>query len=284
MRSEPRLRLRPVATDRRARLAAVGTRPTLDDLQRRHREALKAIDHLLEVEQRKGKGITRAERHLRELRDDREDARKRGDTARAAILDEQAADVFERIAARRDDRHETRERITELERKAAVAEARIEKRRGRKLDTIDCLDGAAMPRGHKLVILDCREAGYGGSVSSADRTPANCDRCSDKSSQAELWAMAQNGTGAPANPPASFCSTCGGTHEYVNDGTAYPSEPKGKRGPWWWLGLDLTLGDEFLQVAGRLGYRVRRPYMPREPWHLNFVGDPTPVLTRRGRV
>lgn len=265
--------------------------PSLADLKRRHAAALKLIAELQARDDRKAAGIEAAEKHLREIRDDREHVAERiaagaarpGDLALERELDDEARDVFDKIAARHDERHDLHERLTDLERKANIAEARIEKRRGRKLDTIDCLDGCAMPRGHKIALLDARENGWGGRVNSGDRTPANCDHCSNKLSQAELWAAFQNGTGAPANPPASLCSTCGGTHEYVNDGTAYPGEPKGKRGPWWWMGVDASDGDELVAVLTRLGYRVRRPY-PAEPWHVNFVGDPTPVLRERGRI
>lgn len=193
--------------------------------------------------------------------------------------------MADRIEGKRDKRDKAEKQRKELLKRASKLkkfigrlEAGIAKIR-KERDLLDqkghCLDGASMPLALKLVLLDARANGWDGVVNSADRTQAHCDDCSDKSSQAELYQAYLNGTGAPANPPGT------GTHEYVDDGTAY-----GNRGASlapWQLGLDVSYGDQLLSVLAKLGYKARRPY-GHEPWHFNFTENPRERLIQRGRI
>lgn len=260
-----------------------GVPETLEALYRHHRATMEAIDRQLAEAERKGKGITTAEHHLRDLREAEDEAQRRGDRDRAAEIEELKREVVKKIAARRDERSDARDRITELEKREAIQQHKIEQAKGgARLGSVTCFDGCAVPRGCQLLLLWARGHGsWSGRLNSGDRTAANCDHCSDKSSQPELWAAAQNGTGNPANPPCSYCSTCGGTHERQNDGTAYPSEPRGANGPWWWQGMDLTEAQELINALGAKGIRLRLPYS-NESWHANIVEDPEPAMRRAG--
>jgi hypothetical protein len=128
-------------------------------------------------------------------------------------------------------------------------------------------------------LLDIREHGWDGVINAADRTEAHCDHCGDKSSQAELYNCWQAGNPdcAPANPPGT------GTHEGVNDGTAYPDEPRGSKLEGWQWGLDLSDEEGAAAAFADCGYHARRPY-PNESWHFNLTENPRERLIKRGRV
>lgn len=255
--------------------------PSLADLQAHHRRTLAAIDRKLRESHRKKDGIQAAEKHLRELRDAEDDARQRGDHHRVAELEKLKRETVNKIAGRHDERQDIRDRVGELEQHEAKQRHLIEKAKKVKLDAVACFDGCAVPRGCELLLLWARGHSWSGRLNSGDRTATNCDHCSNKSSQVELWAAAQNGTGAPANPPCSLCSTCGGTHERQNDGTAYPNEPRGAHGPWWWQGMDATEAAELISVLAHAGIHARLPYS-NESWHLNLTEDPEPAMRRAG--
>lgn len=260
-------------------------RSSLAELRANHRRTLAAIEKKLREEDRKTAGIEAAEKHLRQLRDAQDEAQQNGDRPRAEELEKLIRETAAKIAARRDERSEIRERTTELERHEAAQAHRIEQAKHVKLDAVECFDGCAVPRGIQLCLLWARGHGWSGRLSSGDRTAQNCDHCSDKSSQVELWAAspAMGGSGNPANPPCSYCSTCGGTHERQNDGVAYPTQPRGAHGPWWWQGMDATEVDELVAVLATAGVHLRKPYSA-EAWHVNVTADPIEAMNKAGIV
>jgi hypothetical protein len=177
-------------------------------------------------------------------------------------------------------------RISEEDREQAKLEKDIEaakRQRSKLMKKGYCFDGCSVPLVLKLVLLDARAHGWSGTLTSADRTSEFCDACGDKSSQEELYQAYLNGTGAPANPPGT------GSHEYRNGGNggtpAYASLfPVGAKLPAWALGLDVGDGGGLVVVLNRLGYKAHRPYMPREPWHVNLSENPKERLIDRGLV
>lgn len=187
----------------------------------------------------------------------------------------------------KDTRRDLKKRVSKLGKLLAKIQAKIEKWKKvrNRLDHRSCIDGATTWLGLKLVLLDAREnGGWDGVVNAADRT-SHADDCGDKSSQQELYDcwQAGNPSCAPANPPGT------GSHEGVNGGNggtpAYASKFKvGAELPWWAWGLDLSDPEGFIVACDRLGYKVFRPYMPREPWHFNFEENPTDRLIERGRI
>jgi hypothetical protein len=84
--------------------------------------------------------------------------------------------------------------------------------------------------------------------------------------QLALWIAFQNGTGAPAFPPTSKTAR----HLWRNI--------KG-RGNGWKMAADVSNPEGLIYHAGKLGVRLHRPYMPREPWHVEAV-RPFRVPTR----
>lgn len=198
-------------------------------------------------------------------------------------------DRVKKLQKRKGAVHDHRRRLLKrahvLKRLGSRLDARIEmlrKRRGELGTNRGCVDGATTWLGLKLMLLDLRAHGWGGVLNAADRTQAHCDDCGNKSSQAELYECFQScgpqcSSCFPANPPGH------GTHEGINDGTAYPNESTGKRLEWWQWGLDVSLPDAFLAAAARCGYHVRRPY-GNEAWHINLTANPRDNLIKRGRV
>jgi hypothetical protein len=185
-----------------------------------------------------------------------------------------------------DERRELDKKISGWKRLLGKLASKIDKAKALdKLDTRACIDGATTWLGLKLVLLDCREnGGWDGVVNAADRT-SHADDCGDKSSQQELYDCwrAGNPSCAPANPPGT------GSHEGVNGGgggtPAYGSKfPVGAKLPWWAWGLDLSDPEGFVLACDRLGYKVFRAHMPREPWHFNFEENPTERLRERNRI
>lgn len=94
-----------------------------------------------------------------------------------------------------------------------------------------------------------------------------------KHSQAQLYQMFLNGSGAPANPPGFS------THEQKSDGAAYPLVPRGHDLAWWQVGFDVNDADVMncVRVAGKYGWHLWRPYRSgAEFHHLNFAQEPKP--------
>ena len=94
-----------------------------------------------------------------------------------------------------------------------------------------------------------------------------------KHSQAQLYRMFLDGTGAPANPPGFS------THEQKSDGVAYPLIPRGNNLEWWQVGFDVNDGDVIscIRMAGRYGWHLFQPYRSGvEFHHLNFASQPQP--------
>ena len=149
------------------------------------------------------------------------------------------------------------------------------------------LDGAPVFWGLAKPLVRAREAGWNGRLSSADRRKGVAERFG-KMSQQSLFDCAQakiktgrcpaacGGNCNPANPPGRS------SHELSSDGVAYSARP-GTKLAWWQLGLDVDDSPQLLEVLGRLGYKVRRPYTkPSEFHHLNFTASPGPVLPKQG--
>ena len=106
----------------------------------------------------------------------------------------------------------------------------------------------------------------------------SCDRSSEaepllrangKSSQRELFELAQAGKGNPANPPGFS------THERRNDGTAYPGR-RGTRLENWQVGMDWSPPDPVVREAAKRGWivTVTYPNNAQEAHHLNFRKAP----------
>lgn len=94
-----------------------------------------------------------------------------------------------------------------------------------------------------------------------------------KHSQAQLYAMYLNGTGAPANQPGFS------THEQKSDGVAY-TVPHGHDLGWWQVGFDVNDSDvdRCITAARRFGWILHRPYPSGSEFHhLNFKVQPHPT-------
>jgi len=94
-------------------------------------------------------------------------------------------------------------------------------------------------------------------------------RANRKSSQRELFELAQAGKGNPANPPGFS------THERRNDGTAYPGR-RGSRLEDWQVGMDWSPPDPVVREAAKRGWivTVTYPNNAQEAHHLNFRKAP----------
>lgn len=93
-----------------------------------------------------------------------------------------------------------------------------------------------------------------------------------KHSQAELYQMYLNGTGAPANPPGYS------THELRSDGAAYPHVARGGALKWWQCGFDVNDWEikEVIAAAKKHGWDLRQPYSTSSEYHhLNFTKKPS---------
>lgn len=145
-------------------------------------------------------------------------------------------------------------------------------------------DGTPTFWGLAKPLLQARNNGWVGRLSSADRRKGVAERYG-KMSQAALFDCAQakrssggcptgcHGNCNPANPPG-FSS-----HELRSDGQGFPG-PRGRELEWWELGLDCSSAPQLVQVLGKLGYRARRPYASSrsEAHHVNFSASPGAVL------
>lgn len=208
---------------------------------------------------------------LKELR-----ARERDVEAQKEKLDREIAKRADRLKELHDDQEKARDRRkAKAERERELERAIAEARRKALWKKRACIDECTTWLGLKLVIVTVgARTPWQAVVSSADRT-SHADDCGDKLSQAELYHLFLIGEGAPANPPGT------GTHEGIcdDDFDALTDFEQGQNLPHWAWGLDLGDGNGFVSGATKLGFRVARPY-PNEPWHVNLLADPTPVLKR----
>lgn len=162
-----------------------------------------------------------------------------------------------------------------LARERKVRAAIVKLRRPRLNETVG-FDGTPCFRGLALMLEDCREHGWAGSLSSADRRPGVPEKYG-KLSQLALWLgfIAGKAGFNPANPPGRS------THELRSDGVAYRG-PVGRPLAWWQLGLDCTDAETLRSIAARLGYPAFRPYPDgREAHHVNLRANPRRVLRKR---
>lgn len=183
--------------------------------------------------------------------------------------------------ARRDERtHKLKAR--RYKRRLAYIQALITKtvHRRHNLDHEVVLDGCPMPLAHKLMLLDARQHGWEGEVTSADRRDAIARLLHrlGKSTQRELyegWIKHLPGF-LPANPPDR------GTHMRIGDGVVGTLFEKL---PYWMEGIDSSLATQLRTVLNKLGYRAYRPYASEsEEHHTNLAVDPKQTLIARGRV
>lgn len=136
-------------------------------------------------------------------------------------------------------------------------------------------DGTPVMRGLALILKDARNHGWKGTLQSADRREGVAERYGKKS-QAQLYRMAQAGTGNPANPPGRS------THELRSDGVAY-SGPVGRRLEWHQMGMDVSDSGGLISTLLKLGYRPFRPYSSgSEVHHVNLKTSPYKRLKQRG--
>lgn len=163
-------------------------------------------------------------------------------------------------------------------RKAQVAQAkRVLARQARQLTRTVSFDGTPTFRGVALMLQDCRDHGWTGTLSSSDRRKGVAERYG-KMSQAALYAgwLAHRAGFNPANPPGRS------THELRSDAAAYRG-PVGRPLAWWQIGLDVTAHAQLVAVATRIGYDLRRPYASgSEAHHVNLYRSPSTVLRHRG--
>jgi hypothetical protein len=92
-----------------------------------------------------------------------------------------------------------------------------------------------------------------------------------KHSQAQLFALFQEGKGAPANRPGQS------SHELRNDGVIAPHLPVGAELEWWQQGFDVNDAavNRVIAAAAKRGWRLHRPYSSGSEFHhLNFVSAP----------
>ncbi|HJS70810.1 MAG TPA: peptidoglycan-binding domain-containing protein, partial [Gaiellaceae bacterium] len=111
----------------------------------------------------------------------------------------------------------------------------------------------------------------GATLNSCDRSPEAEPllRANGKSSQRELFELAQKGLGNPANRPGFS------THERRNDGTAYPGR-RGSRLEAWQVGMDWSPPGPIVREAAKRGWivTVTYPNNAQEAHHLNFRKAP----------
>jgi len=147
-------------------------------------------------------------------------------------------------------------------------------------------DGTPVFWGLAKPLQRAREAGWGGALNSGDRRAGYAERYG-KASQAKLYSCDQSRRRTGRCP--STCPSCNpanrpgrSSHELRSDGAAFRG-PIGRQLAWWELGLDCSDTDRLLATLRRLGYTVRRPYSsPSEAHHINFTGNPGPVITYDG--
>jgi hypothetical protein len=91
-----------------------------------------------------------------------------------------------------------------------------------------------------------------------------------KSSQRQLFVVAQQGRGNPANPPGFS------THELRNDGAAYRYWPRGARIPYWAVGMDWDNPAGAMAAARKRGFTATTTYpnSAGERQHVNFRREP----------
>lgn len=138
-------------------------------------------------------------------------------------------------------------------------------------------DGTPCPRGIAWMLQDCRQhGGWSGSLLSCDRRKGIPEIFGRKSQYALYMGWIQHLAGyLPANPPGRS------THEYVNDGVAYPV-PAMTKLAWWMVGMDVTEWDELLRAMKKLGYHGKQPYSSgSEAHHINMTISPWEVVRHR---
>lgn len=170
-------------------------------------------------------------------------------------------------------------RIVRLrERQIAEAKKVIARHSPRKsVKSTVAFDGTPVMRGLALMLGDARRNGWKGTLQSADRREGVAERYGKKS-QAQLYRMAQAGTGSPANPPGRS------THELRSDGSAYAG-PVGRQLEWYQMGMDVSDAARLKQILISLGYSAFRPYPDgRESHHVNLRSSPYTRLKQRGLV
>jgi hypothetical protein len=134
----------------------------------------------------------------------------------------------------------------------------------------DVIDGCPVPRVLADEIRFLKQK-TGARLNSCDRSPEAEPllKANGKSSQRELFALAQAGKGNPANRPGFS------THERRNDGAAYPGR-RGSRLEDWQVGMDWSPPGPIVREASKRGWivTVTYPDNPREDHHLNFRKAP----------
>lgn len=181
--------------------------------------------------------------------------------------------------ARKDERLHTRKahlyqrKIAFLRRRITVAVAR---RKG--LEAVAILDRVPVTLEQKIALLWARQHGWVGRLNSGDRRDiprvARILHRFGLHTQAELYQMYLNGTGAPANPPNK------GTHMRLGDGTlGAPSEPL----PAYEQGIDSSDATNLRNILRSGGFTVQQTY-GNEEWHTNWTAPIKPVLVKLGLV
>lgn len=165
----------------------------------------------------------------------------------------------------------------------ALKRARLALTRYRRARKTVSFDGVPVFYGLALALQDARDHGVNFELNSADRREGVAERFG-KMSQAKLFRCSQsctadcNGNCNPANPPG-FSS-----HELRSDGNAFYGA-RGKRIPWYKLGIDADNAAGLRSWLNAHGYHVVRPYPDgREAQHFSFMRDPLPNLRKRGRL
>lgn len=140
----------------------------------------------------------------------------------------------------------------------------------RKKIEFDVIDRCPVPRALADEVRLLKQK-TGATLNSCDRSPEAEPllKANGKSSQRELFDLAQKGLGNDANPPGFS------THERRNDGTAYPGR-RGSKLEDWQVGMDWNLPDAVVREASKRGWivTVTYPNNPEEAQHLNFRKAP----------
>jgi hypothetical protein len=162
---------------------------------------------------------------------------------------------------------------------------RVARRHG--LGHVVVFDGVPCTIAAKLVLVDCARNGWDGVLVSSDRRDnPHTTRLLHKlglHTQAEIIQLHAEGVpGYGPADPVDESSHCG-----YSDGVSYPEIPPKQSlpHPSFQLGRDVTLWDELIAVAKRLGYDLVQPYPTGdEAHHVNERSDPKRRLVQRGLV